>query len=447
MVVEGYGSYGIVFSTPRIPLNNESYEDVINLNQVGKILFIKKSNNKYIPATDEEIKLSYENVIQFIKSNPQVFTEESFLLPIKGGYIDKKKFVEYCEKKDSVYDIKWFSNSKKYFEILNQLFENEQKIFQIVYERGTKISSDFTIFFTKIYNVINSLLYCKELGFYFDDIKYDNLITHNDNIKIIDFEVPININLDLLDCIEMIKDSKLNSYMYFPYEPIANILLFEYINNINDANKKSYLYYLNINKYFNKKNYYDLLKKQCLNNNNYIDYRLKKIDKLIKMWDKFLPDKNFNIETFDPHNDFNKIKISLNSKIFSNSIKVIYTEYFLFQVLMQNDNLFDESQLSIIINKIFELNIKLIDKKFINLKEKISYLINNINIHSIGFIFVEWFDINIDKMIIKETEEQIRLNLIKIIQIVINTCVNHILIDDNIYFVNKDYSNIKVLFN
>ena len=39
MVVEGKGSFGIVFSSPRIPTKEENFEDVIKLNQVSKILY------------------------------------------------------------------------------------------------------------------------------------------------------------------------------------------------------------------------------------------------------------------------------------------------------------------------------------------------------------------------------------------------------------------------
>lgn len=44
MVVLGRGSFGIILSNPRLPMIDEKYDDVINLNQVSKILYdiIKK---------------------------------------------------------------------------------------------------------------------------------------------------------------------------------------------------------------------------------------------------------------------------------------------------------------------------------------------------------------------------------------------------------------------
>jgi hypothetical protein len=71
MVVEGFGSFGIVLSSPRIPLIDESTEDILNLNEVSKILINYSHQKKsYLPADDDDIKKEYENIINLVSSNP-----------------------------------------------------------------------------------------------------------------------------------------------------------------------------------------------------------------------------------------------------------------------------------------------------------------------------------------------------------------------------------------
>jgi hypothetical protein len=84
MVLEGKGSFGLVFSSPRIPIINEKYEDVINLNQVSKLLY-KCENKKYYPETQNNIVKTFDNVLELVKDYPHIFCDENFILPIKGG--------------------------------------------------------------------------------------------------------------------------------------------------------------------------------------------------------------------------------------------------------------------------------------------------------------------------------------------------------------------------
>lgn len=426
MVVEGNGSYGIVLSSPRIPLENENYDDIINLDEVSKILFVCYKNN-YYPAKFDEIKLAYDNVILLIKQYPNVFDCNNFLLPIKGGYIDKSKFVEYYNDDELNYGIEWLSNSSKNLNILNQLISHKDKIFQIVYEKGNKLNYNFDDFVIKISDVLQTLIHCKNNGFYLDDIKYLNLIVHNERIKIIDFEEPINLNLETNDYIQMISESKLNCISYFPYDTISNILLFEYIGKIIKIGK------------FTNGNYRKLILENSYEYHKNVIYKIKVFNEFISLWNKYLPDYVVDLEVIDiseSENDFNKKNIQLNSKIFDKSIKFLYEKYF--------TNVNNEINKSDIINKIFYLNKKFIDLTQNNLHNKISCLLTNTNICSFGFIFIDWLKINISKIIKSVNVKKI---LRKIIKIISNCCLNNIIVDDEIYLIDKNYFNISKILN
>ncbi len=233
MVVEGIGSYGIVLSTPRIPLINETLDTVLNLNEVSKILINYSHQQKtYSPADDDDIKKEYENIIKLASSNPKIFNDANFLLPLSGGYLNKNKFIKnYNDNK--YFNFEWLSYSTIFFDILNNLLSNTNKeIFQIVYPKGTKINLSADDFIIMMINVLNTLDISNKNGFYFDDIKLDNLLIHDNKIKIIDFAEPIDLNNKIEKVKNQIKESKLLSIFYFPYNIISNLLLFEYIGEL-----------------------------------------------------------------------------------------------------------------------------------------------------------------------------------------------------------------------
>ena len=68
MVVEGKGTYGIVLSSPRIPILDEEYEDIKSLNQVSKLLYFI-DNKIYNPEDDKNIiEIHFnKNIITILK--------------------------------------------------------------------------------------------------------------------------------------------------------------------------------------------------------------------------------------------------------------------------------------------------------------------------------------------------------------------------------------------
>lgn len=345
MVVEGKGSYGIVFSSPRIPTLDEDYEDIKSLNQVSKLLYYI-DEKIYSPEKEEKnISKSFTNVLKLSNDYPQIFSLDNFILPIKGGYIDKNKFISKFNNGDFGYGFGWLSKSNNNLNIMNQLIMHKNEIFQIVYEKGTQINYGFDDFFHKMKDIYEILVLCEKNGFYFDDLKYSNLIVHDEKIKIIDFEEPINLNLLRNEYEILILDAKFSNIMYFPYDTFSNILLYEYIGNINKIGN------------FKNNNYYKLLHANTYEYVENIEYKIKHLQNLINIWEKYLPNftvileaydlklfdsEIFNNENYDLkyHFDCNnhtkilseyKTTITIDVDIFLESIKIIYMCYLIKQ--------------------------------------------------------------------------------------------------------------------
>ena len=453
MVVEGKGTYGIVLSSPRIPILDEEYEDIKSLNQVSKLLYFI-DNKIYNPEDDKNIIEMFKNVLKLANDYPQIFGNENFMLPIKGGYIDKKKLLLNFNNNEFGYGFDWLSNSKNNFDILNQLITHKNEIFQIVYEKGTPIKYDFDIFFIKIKDIYNILVLCEKNGFYFDDLKYSNLIVHNDKIKIIDFEEPINLNLLKDEYEKSISNAKFHNIMYFPYDTFSNILLYEYTGNINIIGN------------LKNNNYYKLLYTNTYEYIENVEYKLKLFDSLINLWNKYLQNYTLKVEAFDlelfdseifnskefdleSHFDsgnFTKLlieyktTITIDMNIFKESLKILYI---CCQIKQQNNTCCIIETIDLI-NEIFILN-----KKFIKLTKKthkdiISFLLSNTNIYSFGFIFLDWLKTNKINLLNSENKNNI---LKKIIEIVINCCLNFVVINSKIYMLDRSYSNIEKIIN
>lgn len=443
MVVNGNGSYGLVVSEPRIAMVDETYDDIKNNNQVSKLLYYIK-NNEYIP--EKNITYAYDNVIKLSIDYPNIFNNENFMMPLKCGYIDKKKFVSDYNNTEYSYGFDWISNSLEYVNIINSLLIHKNKLYQIVYEKGEKINYIFFDFIKKMETVYETLILCNTNHIYFDDFKYNNLIVHNDKIKIIDFEEPINLNVSENEYVKMIGNCKFHNPIYFPYDTMSLILLHEYTNNINKIGE------------LDNNNYYKLLH---INSHEFIDnakYKYKLLNNLSELWNKYLQNYTVDIEAFDLKkfdktdcitNDFdlklhfetscdiklledNKTTININSSVFHDFVKMTNVSY-----LVEQHNNIKNANLT---NQIFILN-----KKFTILTKKehidiLSFLLTNINIYSFGFVFLDWLQTNIIKIINSDNRDDI---LKKIIEIVINCCVNFVIIDNQIYTLNRNYENLK----
>lgn len=433
MVVEGIGSFGIVLSSPRIPLEDENYDDIQNLNQVSKLLYSFDNKNKYHPATFEDIVLAYDNLIYVIEKYPNIFTNNHFMLPITGGYINKPKFSKIFNSTNTAYGFEWLSKSKTNFQILYQMIIHKNKLFQIVYEKGTRIEMDFNTFILKMSNPLDALINSSSNGFYFDDLKLHNLILHNEDIKIIDFEEPINLNLPDNEYIEIILNSKFNSIMYYPYDAISNVLLYEFIGEIDKIGN------------LKKNNYYNLLLVNAYEQSDNIMHKIKFYDTMIEIWKKYSSELFFELDVYDVEIskvETNKKMIRLDVETFEKSIKIIYDGYFLSN--MSNFSFrkyFDEKKISGVINDVFCLNKKIIELMTNNnFKDKISYILSKSNIHSFGFMFLEWFCDEVNNILKSDNRKTV---IEKIFEIVVKSCLNFILKDEKVYLTITNYYDIE----
>ena len=423
MVLEGYGSYGIVLSTPRIPLNNEDYDNIKNLDQVSKILYSEKHGN-YTPSTKENINYEYFDVIKLHLNYTYIFNSNYFMIPINAGIINKVNFINKMNK----YNYSWMSNSKICYNILYDLIKSKDNIYQIIYERGEKIKLNLEVFFEKIKNIYKILKLSNYNGFFFDDFKYDNLILHNIKIKIIDYSEPINTNKTMQEINVQLIKSKLNNIFYFLYPIIPNILLYELISNLDlissvnvENDNYSYLinnvyteYYININ-YMKK--LLDNLCRTC---------KINDCDTFIEIVVLHYTKIN-DITCYDDlESKYEKITVTMET--FIQSLKLI---------LFSKINFYDLYNKNII-NLTINYYKKLISKIYPTQNEQINFYLKIINIYSFGILFLEYIHKNKD---LSKKSIDIKNILEKISSLIIKCCSPILIIDDDIYYSFPKYKD------
>jgi hypothetical protein len=256
---------------------------------------------------------------------------------------------------------------------------------------------------------------------------------HNEDIKIIDFEEPINLNLPDNEYIEIVLNSKFNSIMYYPYDVISNVLLYEFIGEIDKIGN------------LEKNNYYNLLLVNAHEQSDNVMCKIKFYDTMIEIWKKYAPELFFELDVYDVEMlnvETNKKMFRLDVETFEKSIKIIYDGYFLSN--MSNFSFckhFDEKKISGVINDVFCLN-----KKFIelmtnnNFKDKISYILSKSNIHSFGFMFLQWFCDEVNNILKSDNRKTV---IKKIFEIVVKSCLNFILKDEKLYLTTTNYYDIE----
>jgi hypothetical protein len=212
-IVEGRGSYGIVVSNPRVAFKDEHIIDVALIdNEVSKI-FINEDS-------EVNMKKEIELYNKIISEHSDIITSENYILPIKYGEIDKLSL--FIKSDNWFYDI----DNNNYKQILNKNILTVNKLYQITFNKGTPINYNLSDFLIKILDIINCVKINIEHNLYFDDLKLNNLIKHNDKIKIIDFSSLIDLNnLSENEIFSNIIRSYLYEHFYFINNPIVSIFL------------------------------------------------------------------------------------------------------------------------------------------------------------------------------------------------------------------------------
>jgi hypothetical protein len=378
-IIDGYGSFGIIISNPRIPYIDESIED-ITMRETSKIFYLYKEFIK-----EEEY---YINRMSKLGINLEIGKENNyFIVPERIGKINRILT-------DKIYDIKEMKEmnekiSEYKMKDIYQILERATN--QITFKRGSKITiCNIFGYYHKIINIINCLLELYKNNLIYLELKYEHILLINNRYKLCD-----------ITSIEKIDDMTLYSYK-------SNIFLINYNYYIHPGIYKIYIKYLlymrettervNILKIF-----------------NYLDvgyyYSYKKTDKYNECF-KFYVDKFYNF-------------------VFNIFDKGIYKFIEFDDIIINKDNL-KEILNSIVYEKIFLKNKyyylqyfnflykRHIQNEQIGTNELIKELLCNLDLYSFGFSMIIYL---IKKEnIITEMNKNV---LYKCIKIVLMCCLHY----------------------
>ena len=287
-MLEGKGSFGVVYSNPILPFIKkilfsvykvddvidfdevkdevEEVDYIINLDDVADIdIFNEVDDIDYLDELDDvevdnvevdnvevdnvevdnvevddnlcvcKVFIDIENFIE--ESNSYMYIFENFYLdpqffnmPICYGEIDH----DYVQEHPEIYNQDWADNNLSF--MLSQ--------FQITFLKGVIVENSIISNFDKFKNIFYAVKFLNDNSLLYDDLKLDNIIFVNDVYKISDFSSIIHI-----DDINYKKynDSKLVSIFYFIYNPILNTMLLIFLS----LEEKKNVNYLDLDKELN----------------------------------------------------------------------------------------------------------------------------------------------------------------------------------------------------
>jgi hypothetical protein len=306
-IIEGYGSFGIVISTPRIPYENEHFLMDISEDEVSKIFY---------EIYDYDNEINFYNRMHLLEINLEIGIEnEYFIIPKRYGKINNK-LTEKIYDKINFIKLNSHININKLEKIYNYLIDTR---YQITFKKGKDISLCNLINFFKYFNNILKCLielYNKNLILF--DIKNNNILYVDKTFKFCDFTSLKNINdIKLTNLIETSLYDKKNyfliNYHYYIHPGIIKIfikyllycnqnienknilIIFNYINEIIQVIdiKDEYIVY-----FYDKLNYFYKIMNLIFTNNiiNEIYFYDIIIDKynIYEILDSILHEKIFN---------------------------------------------------------------------------------------------------------------------------------------------------------
>lgn len=407
-IIEGSGSYGIVYSTPRLPylskynfsngideidenIEIENLEDDSYLkNEVSKVFY---DDYDYLMEIKKYRKLLFENKLDC----------DYFVIPLNYGRID----LDYIFTNINLFNYK-SNNNKSY----KKIYLTSK--YQITFLKGIKLKN--IELYDKIENIINIIKYLNNNNYIFDDIKIKNLIKIENKIKIIDFCSLLKISdLNLIT----FNKSFLSTFYYYIYNPLLNTLLFYYLSKKeNDIINMNYLIdYLE----------YEEEKKEQKSHNCYLNDMIRKVF--------YYLDNKLNTINFSCITIYNNDKLETNIEL---KIKKILQSIFFYLYKNKKEK-----------NDIYELNlknlIKYYDSLYNNVDDIIEIISKKINMYSLGIIFLETIYKFINNQI--ETDVKNNINIInKLFILFAQFSLTIFNVDTNIYLVNNNIEDITKLF-
>jgi hypothetical protein len=420
--IEGKGSFGIIYSYPRLPFKNkynfygntniisnnkETIENLLNNNEVSKIFYYRNNNNKLNKDYLDE-KKNYENILKW--NIPNIY----FNIPLNYGTINQ----ELINANPNIYNLNWCQGNRSYKYSKNQ----------ITFHIGKKINLDnLVIFYKKFDNLIKCIIFLNTNNIIYDDLKIDNILDVDDIYKLSDFS-----SLKKIDELDKRNFHKLLFYSsyYFIYSPCLNKLLKYYI-------------YKKTNPHIVFDNIFQELKDDLTypNSNIYINYFYNMIDNIIKFIKKYEEHKKFLLNITLKYKLKKKIKknndLSINNFNDNNTNKSKTLILNIKNILIElHNSKFNENN-----NKVFcEMIIEKYNKNNNNII--IKNLSDKMNIYSLGIIILTKVNFDISD------KNKININIfIKLLQLSILCCLNYIVINNYIYLFEPNIENILECYN
>jgi hypothetical protein len=409
-VIEGSGSYGVIYSSPRLPYK-EKYSfkkqlvqeepfssENIQTKEVSKIFEREtlETSNKYININYFNEKDGYINILNHIK-----IPKEFFNIPSHYGIVDTELIIS----KPDIYNKTWASTLKNQH---SNIYIDAK--YQITFPHGISIkNNNFNNSINKFKNIINAVKFMNNNNLVFDDLKTGNLLEVDSLFKISDFSslMPFsNINYKIY--------KKLNLYVlyYYIFSSLLNLLLYYYLHIREDKKINTDKIINKINKEYDEeesiiyKKYIDSLctRVKIMHPDSIleIEYQHKnkykhsnEIQASQKLNDLHLPQLIQKKNKTPPTSPKNRKKtINITVAYMFDDILLFYKDQF------TRDSLY----------KLYlKEMIKYLDKKFgDNIDEKINNLLRRINLYSLGISLLEMLhsfsidpisrsNINIDK--------------------------------------------------
>ena len=259
--LEGYGSYGIVFSNPRLPyyikkdFNNKNNNIKFNLEQVENITteelnFNNLKKKKEVSKLFKSKKLFLEELIKYkslIELN--ILDNNHFNIPLNYGIINanynKSKYnVKWLELNKKLNNYYIFFNKNKTINIKNNIYDF-LTYYQITFNEGKQINKNSMCdFIQKFKNIIEGVDILSKNNLFYDDLKINNILEVNGLFKISDYSSIFNMNnLN----VNIFNSCYLYYLKYYIYLPIYNLIIYYYLYNNNDYKNKLMSYYLSLN--------------------------------------------------------------------------------------------------------------------------------------------------------------------------------------------------------
>ena len=181
---------GFLYGNPRLPINNETTKDTINItDEIIKIY------------TYPEDYFAFKEVLSIIETFPQEI-QEFFCKPISHGNLAIKEIVHNVAQ----YDLKLS---------LTELFKHSfALVFKMGENRHTFSKKPLKYNLKKILKLIYTFDFFMKKGIYIPDVKLENIIYYNGNFKLIDYQ-DLNYHETILK--DYIEKSICSNITYFVY--------------------------------------------------------------------------------------------------------------------------------------------------------------------------------------------------------------------------------------